>query len=534
MFKNLKIANMLLAVVVIFLSFQLLLGGLGYFSLNQVNGDVQALYRNSVHQGNRVNAASLSLVAARTDLSRYATRVAQGRLQDNASLLTAREHIVSADRNFAALEQTLTDAEKQAFAPYLQAYRKFSSNLQGVGRVLEAGDMEAYLKQGTQGVQDQYMKARDGFIAVSEAAGQATMQSIDSLYSLFITVLGAILLASIAVSIAVNVLARRLVVRPLLEVGELFKRIAAGDLTNRIVDHGRNEVGAVLATLKTMQGSLARIVTQVRHGVDEINVGAREISVGNTDLSSRTEEQAAALQQTAASMEQLAATVKQNADSAQQANKMVGVASTVAQRGGAVVASVVDTMGTISESSSRIAEIVSVIDSIAFQTNILALNAAVEAARAGEQGKGFAVVATEVRTLAQRSAGAAKEIKTLIEDSVQKVSVGSDQVANAGATMQEIVESVARVTGIMSEISAASDEQASGIDQVNTAVSQMDTVTQQNAALVEEAAAAAGSLEDQARELAHAVAVFKLPTHDVIDAPATAVGRAARTVLAGA
>ncbi|CAB3844734.1 methyl-accepting chemotaxis protein [Achromobacter denitrificans] len=300
-------------------------------------------------------------------------------------------------------------------------------------------------------------------------------------------------------------------------------RIADGDLT-ATVSVKPEDKSSLLYAMHRMQEGLTRTVTSVRRGVDEINVGSREIAAGNTDLSSRTEQQAASLEETAASMEELASTVKQNADNARQANQLAASASEVAVRGGTAVSDVVDTMQAISSSSSKIAEIVSVIDGIAFQTNILALNAAVEAARAGEQGKGFAVVAGEVRTLAQRSAQAAKEIKVLIEDSVNKVAVGSGQVERAGTTMQEIVVSVQRVTDIMGEISAASEEQSSGIDQVNRAVSQMDEVTQQNAALVEEAAAAAGSLEEQARQLAQAVSVFKLRQGaDVIDVAAQPV-----------
>ena len=319
---------------------------------------------------------------------------------------------------------------------------------------------------------------------------------------------------------ATYVFLRRRVLQPLQEAGHHFDRIAGGDLTARIEARNTNEIGLLFAALKRMQESLTRTVSAVRRGVDEINVGSHEIAAGNTDLSSRTEQQAASLEETAASMEQLASTVKQNADNARQANQLAASASDVAERGGSAVSEVVTTMHGISASSRKISEIVSVIDGIAFQTNILALNAAVEAARAGEQGKGFAVVAGEVRSLAQRSAQAAKEIKGLIEDSVGKVGAGSQQVERAGATMQEIVASVKRVTDIMGEISAASEEQSSGIDQVNRAVSQMDEVTQQNAALVEEAAAAAGSLQEQAQRLAEAVAVFKINAGEVIEVPA--------------
>jgi methyl-accepting chemotaxis protein len=253
-----------------------------------------------------------------------------------------------------------------------------------------------------------------------------------------------------------------------------------------------------------------QIVSQVRTSSDTISTGSTQIAAGNQDLSSRTEQQASSLEETASSLEELTSTVKQNADNARQANQLAQSASDVANKGGMVVSQVVDTMGSINESSKKISDIISVIDGIAFQTNILALNAAVEAARAGEQGRGFAVVAAEVRTLAQRSAAAAKEIKELISDSVEKVDTGSKLVDQAGTTMHEIVESIRRVTDIMGEITAASQEQTAGIEQINQAVSQMDQVTQQNASLVEEAAAAAEAMRDQAAGLAQAVGVFKI------------------------
>ncbi|MGJ7489506.1 methyl-accepting chemotaxis protein [Variovorax sp. ZT4R33] len=297
---------------------------------------------------------------------------------------------------------------------------------------------------------------------------------------------------------------------PLSQAVQLAQMVAAGDLSSHIDVRSGDETGRLMQALKTMNDSLAEVVGTVRHGTDTIATASGQIAAGNQDLSSRTEAQASSLEETAASMEQLTATVKQNADNARQANLLAASASAVALRGGTVVQQVVDTMGSIHASSKKIVDIIGVIEGIAFQTNILALNAAVEAARAGEQGRGFAVVASEVRSLAQRSAAAAKEIKQLIDDSVDKVGTGSQQVAEAGQTMGEIVASVRRVTDIMGEITVASQEQTQGIEQVNQAVTQMDQATQQNAALVEQAAAAAGSLRDQAAELVAAVSIFKL------------------------
>jgi methyl-accepting chemotaxis protein len=300
------------------------------------------------------------------------------------------------------------------------------------------------------------------------------------------------------------------ITRPLNTAVDISRRVAEGDLSSDVQVKSRDETGQLLQALKDMNSSLRRIVSNVRSGTDTIATASGEIAAGNLDLSSRTEQQASALEETASSMEELISTVKQNADNARQANQLAESASDVAAQGGGVVSQVVDTMGAINESSRKIVDIISVIDGIAFQTNILALNAAVEAARAGEQGRGFAVVASEVRSLAQRSAAAAKEIKVLISDSVEKVGNGSRLVEQAGATMSEVVQSVKRVTDIVGEISSASQEQSAGIEQINHAITQMDQVTQQNAALVEEAAAAAASMQNQADSLAQLVSVFKL------------------------
>jgi methyl-accepting chemotaxis protein len=325
-----------------------------------------------------------------------------------------------------------------------------------------------------------------------------------------VVIVGVSILVALLFAIAAYGFLQRVVLRPLRRAGEHFDRIAAGDLTETIIVPSRNEIGVLYLAMQRMQEGLVRMVASVRGGVGEIRTGSQEIFAGNTDLSSRTEQQAASLQQTAASMEQLASTVRQTSDHAEQADHLARGAADVAQRGGDAVTSVAETMTGITDSSRKIAEIVGVIDGIAFQTNILALNAAVEAARAGEQGKGFAVVAGEVRSLAQRSAQAAKEIKGLINDSVGRVQEGSARVRDAGRIMGEIVQSVQGVTSIMNEISSAAREQAEGISQINQAVNDMDGVVQQNAALVQQAASAAGSLQDQAEHLSAAVAVFRL------------------------
>ncbi|MBC7860624.1 MAG: MCP four helix bundle domain-containing protein, partial [Burkholderiaceae bacterium] len=322
--------------------------------------------------------------------------------------------------------------------------------------------------------------------------------------------LGALGLAALALGALLAWAVAASITRPLEQAVKLARSVAAGDLSSEIEVASNDETGQLLLALKDMNGKLRRIVEQVRTGTDTIATASNEIAHGNLDLSERTEQQAGALQETAAAMEQITATVRQNGENARQANAMAASASSVASKGGVVVAQVVETMGAINESSKKIVDIIAVIDGIAFQTNILALNAAVEAARAGEQGRGFAVVATEVRNLAQRSAGAAKEIKALIVDSVERVEAGGKLVDEAGATMDEIVASVQRVTDIMGEIACAGREQETGIGQINQAIGQMDAVTQMNSALVEEAAAATAALHEQADQLSRVVGVFKL------------------------
>ena len=320
--------------------------------------------------------------------------------------------------------------------------------------------------------------------------------------------------------LAICLLIARSITRPLNTAVKIANTVAAGDLSSRIEVDSQDEIGQLMHALKEMNSSLATIVNEVRNGTHAVASASKQIASGNLDLAARTEEEASSLEETASAMEELTATVKQNAEHARQADHLAASASGVALKGGTIVAQVIDTMGLINASAKKIVGVIGVIDSIAFQTNILALNAAVEAARAGEQGKGFAVVATEVRQLAQRSAAAAKEIKTLIGDSVEQIATGSRLVDQAGSTMREIVDSVQSVTSIMGEITIASREQILGIEQINLAVAQMDQVTQQNAALVEEAAAAAESLLARADGLADAVSVFKL--QDTAQATTTA------------
>jgi methyl-accepting chemotaxis protein len=347
-------------------------------------------------------------------------------------------------------------------------------------------------------------------VALNTEGGDAACKAATAIYNSARMTSIILLVLNIGIGMALAMWIARIVSAPLQEAVSLARDVAGGDLTRAIDVRTACETGQLMQALKDMTGNLQTLVSQVRRGTDTIATASSEIASGNQDLSSRTEEQASSLEETASSMEELTSTVKQNADNARQANQLAQSASGIAVKGGDVVGQVVGTMASINESSRKIVDIISVIDGIAFQTNILALNAAVEAARAGEQGRGFAVVASEVRNLAQRSAAAAKDIKALINDSVEKVAAGSSLVNQAGSTMNEIVTSITRVTDIMSEITSASVEQSAGIEQVNTAIVQMDQVTQQNAALVEEAAAAAESMQEQAARLSEVVSVFKL------------------------
>ncbi|MBB3179162.1 methyl-accepting chemotaxis protein [Variovorax sp. Sphag1AA] len=415
----------------------------------------------------------------------------------------------------------VVDAEKAMFKSIVELRAKYQAAKDAVSKAKASGnaaETERVFKEQFLPAAKAYETSVLDLLSMERKAINDMSQAIDAANARALQMRLVLFVLTMVFGVGFAILISRSIVKPLGEAVKVAETVASGDLSSRIEVESRDETGQLMRALKEMNDSLSKVVGEVRTGTDTIATASSQIATGNQDLSSRTEEQASSLEETAASMEELTSTVKQNADNARQANQLAVSASEVAVRGGSVVSQVVDTMGSINSSSRKIVDIIGVIDGIAFQTNILALNAAVEAARAGEQGKGFAVVASEVRNLAQRSAAAAKEIKGLIDDSVGKVEEGSRQVAEAGRTMDEIVDSVKRVTDIMGEITAASQEQTSGIEQINQAITQMDQVTQQNAALVEEAAAAAGSLQDQATSLVQAVSVFRLDSHAQVKA----------------
>ena len=429
--------------------------------------------------------------------------------------------IGEARKKYGAAKETLqkkisTDKETALMAELDAALKSGAPLNNKVIELRNAGQTEeaiAFLTQQAAPSLKRVLGALDSLVAyegeqAAQAATEAETLSTSARASM-------IVLGSVAVLLGAFVawIITRSITHPINAAVSVAETVASGDLSSHIVVNSSDETGRLLGALKAMNTSLLGVVAQVRHGTEAISTASSEIAAGNLDLSSRTEEQASSLEETASAMEELTSTVKQNADNARQANQLAKSASEVAVRGGSIVSQVVDTMGTINESSKKIVDIIGVIDGIAFQTNILALNAAVEAARAGEQGRGFAVVATEVRNLAHRSASAAKEIKELIAASVANVDTGSRLVNEAGQTMGDIVDSIVRVTDIMGEITSATHEQTIGIEQINMAIAQMDEVTQQNAALVEEAAAASQSMQEQAGELAHVVGFFKTGNH---------------------
>jgi len=512
MLKNVSIRSRLIFVIA-FLSVSLIGGGIvGLGSLNYFNNSLKTMYQDRL-----VPLAQLDLIVRAVDRNRLALAES---VNGSPDLVTARlgeveKRIAEIGDSWNAYFTAVKNPEERRLADtFVDARGKFLE--EGLKPAIAAlrSQNPAQALEITQGPLRRHYQTLEQSVdaLIKHQRDAAESDFVDR--QQFYTLVRNVSLVSLAGGLLIGLLMAYWLVAsislPLEEAVKVARSVAEGDLTLSFATDARDETGQLLLALRDMNDSLARTVGQVLMSIETIGVGSRQIASGNADLSARTEAQASSLEETASSMEELTSTVKQNADNARQANLLVVSASDHAVKGGEVFGQVVETMGSIKESSRKIVDIIGVIDSIAFQTNILALNAAVEAARAGEQGRGFAVVAAEVRSLAQRSAGAANEIKALIGDSVERVDVGARLVDNAGKTMDEIVNSVKHVADIMSEITAASQEQSSGIEEVNRAIAQMDEMTQQNAALVEQAAAAAQSMQDQAAALAKAVAIFKL------------------------
>ena len=512
MLKNLSIKSRLTFVMGFLCIVLIALGSIGLASLHTTNASLQSLYEDRVLPMERMNQITNSMHSTRTavaesldsSMSSLAAEIEQieKRIQQEDAIL---DHYLAS--NLSAEEKQLANQ----FLAARQAY--FNDGIKPALAALRVQDTDkaSELMKGV--MRERFARVQSGLDALYQYQSKAAGGEFDGAQQRYAVVRNLSVFAmavGIVFAFVMGVFLVRGIVRPLQDAVSVAGHIAKGDLSRKIEVWTTNEVGMLFRSLKAMNDSLARTVGEVRIGSETIDVASREIATGNADLSARTESQASSLEETASSMEELTQTVKQNAENARQANQLVVSASDFALKGGNVVSQVVETMGSIKDSSRKVVDIIAVIDGIAFQTNILALNAAVEAARAGEQGRGFAVVAAEVRNLAQRSAGAAKEIKALISDSVEKVEAGSRLVDEAGETMSQIVASVKHVADIMSEISAASQEQSTGIEEINRAIAQMDEMTQQNAALVEQAAAAAQSMQDQADKLARTVSVFNL------------------------
>ncbi len=530
MLKRIKIVTSLLLVLAVFGLLQLTSGGLFFNALKNDKENFTVL-QTIRQQQSTLNGSWVALLQTRNTLNRAGIRymMDQNNIGSGSTVAelmqSASISLKQAEKNWADYEALPRDPRQStaAAAEIKRNYDIYHNALAELIQLLGAGKINEFFDQPTQGYQDGFEKQYVAYMEQNDRLYDIAVSDNNASYSQAMWILVGVMIVVLAVILAVWFGIKASLVAPMNRLIDSIRHITGGDLVKPIEVDGSNEMGQLAESLRHMQGELMRTVGDVRNGANAIYSGASEIATGNNDLSSRTEQQAASLEETAASMEQLTATVKQNAENARQASHLALSASETAQRGGKVVDNVVQTMRDISTSSQKIADIISVIDGIAFQTNILALNAAVEAARAGEQGRGFAVVAGEVRNLAQRSAQAAREIKSLIEDSVGKVDVGSTLVESAGETMAEIVSAVTRVTDIMGEIASASDEQSRGIDQVGLAVAEMDRVTQQNAALVEESAAAAAALEEQASRLTEAVAVFRIQQQQQQQREASAV-----------
>lgn len=488
---------------------------LGIFSITMLAKVNQNAYELGTNWMPSVNAA----MGIKERVSRIRSQEAQLVSAENTEEVEkyigrTKEAVTGLKENEAEYSRLISDPdEKKQFEEYSKSmteYLQISDKMAALAKEGNSKDAMALMRGDSSKLNTKVRALVDKMVKTNVEGGVDAYKRGAESYESSRTLIIIVLVSSIALGILLAVAIARIVSRPLQDAVRVAQTVAAGDLTSHIESHTIDETGLLLQALKEMNQSLLQVVSEVRQGTDEIAAATTEIAEGNMDLSNRTENQASSLEETASSMEEITSTIKHNSDNARQANQLSHSASAVAQKGGDVVSQVVNTMGSINESSKKIVDIIAVIDGIAFQTNILALNAAVEAARAGEQGRGFAVVASEVRNLAQRSASAAKEIKELINDSVDKVGQGTRLVDQAGETMKEVVDSVKRVSDIISEITAAGTEQSAGIEQINIAVTQMDQMTQQNAALVEEAAAAAGALQNQAQNLSRIVSVFKL------------------------
>ncbi|WP_137175672.1 methyl-accepting chemotaxis protein [Massilia sp. HP4] len=513
MFKHLSIKSRLIFVIA-FLAVELIAGAvIGIYNLGIANTELKQMYDHRLVGLSQVGQVTQLITANQLAIAKAVNVEDAG--QRNAALGAIDANIAAVNKMWSQYTQMVNnDAERALIEQFAAARKAFlEQGLQPAAAAIRANDNVQAIALLNGPMTRLYAPLNElgaKLIKEQQDAALKEYQASQSTFELVRAVCLAGLVFGLVMAAFVGWVLVRAIVRPLEQAVAIAGAVAQGDLTQNIEVTSNDETGRLLQALKDMNDSLVKIVSQVRTGTDNIATASSQIAAGNLDLSSRTEQQAGSLEETASSMEELTSTVKQNADNARQANALATSASEVAGKGGAVVEQVVQTMGAINASATRIVDIIAVIDGIAFQTNILALNAAVEAARAGEQGRGFAVVAGEVRSLAQRSAAAAKEIKLLIDDSVDKVHHGSELVDRAGSTMAEIVQSVNRVTDIMAEITAASQEQTAGIEQINGAVAQMDQVTTQNAALVEEASAAAASLQEEASALAQTVGAFKL------------------------
>ncbi|WP_420474734.1 methyl-accepting chemotaxis protein [Noviherbaspirillum sp. ST9] len=512
MFRNITIKSRLILLVALLCTLMTMIGAGGIYALSNANAALDSVYADRL-----VPVGQLDVVIRTINRNQLTitTALVKGEAEYANAADMVKKAVDEGDKKWREYMATeLTEAEKQIANQAETAMQNFNSGVVTPALAAFGANDTARLQELVRNTMSPLYatlrKPVNDLIQLQLDVARAEHETSVARYKFFMGLSIATLGAGLLIGVALAVWLIRSITRPINHAVEIAEAVAAGDLTHSVHIEANDETARLLNALTEMQTRLTAIVAGVREGTDSINTASREIAVGNNDLSARTEDQAASLEETASSMEELTSTVKQNADNSRQANQLAGSATEHATMGGEVVQEMVRTMADIRESSNRIVDIISVIDGIAFQTNILALNAAVEAARAGEQGRGFAVVATEVRSLAQRSASAAKEIKQLIGNAVEKVGQGSSLMDQTGETMEQIVQSVKQVADIINEISAASREQSEGIDQINQAIAQIDEATQQNAALVEESAAAAQSMLDQASTLSKAVSVFRI------------------------